>query len=290
MTQLRSDVVFSMPWAMVQHLPFREQVRAVTIAGFQEMSLQPFNLLRSLADGLTLMEMKGIMEGEGVRAGRIDPLTAWTPAWQAHNFDLDFSVSTAIEASALFDLAAHFEASHVSLNAMWHPDRYSFDELVEHYAAICGRAGHYGLTCDIEPIPMWGIRTLEDALKIIEASRVPNAGIVLDTTHLCRGATDLAVLAAMPRALVTTVQLCDGYMPMPTDMTLEQECFSRMWPGAGGFPLAEILDALDKIGGLRSVGPEVFSPSYALEHTPADRIGTMARESMLKYEVLRQPA
>ncbi|PNU06432.1 sugar phosphate isomerase/epimerase family protein [Novosphingobium guangzhouense] len=281
---LRSDVTFSMPWAMVQHLPFREQVRAVVLAGFQEMSLSPIDIIRSICAGVSLHEMKTVLDGEGIVVGRVDPLTAWVPNWKAHNFDFDFSFTTATDPQAIFDVADHFGAKHVSLNAMWHPDTYTQAELVEHYATICRRAAPHGLTCDIEPIPMWGIPRLEDALKIIELSGVTNSGIVLDTTHFFRGETPLDILASMPGDLVTTVQICDGYMPATA--SLEDECFHRLWPGEGGFQLNAMIDLLDDIGGLKAVGPEIFAPTYALERTPAEDIAIMARESMLRFPKL----
>ncbi|MHB8284707.1 MAG: sugar phosphate isomerase/epimerase family protein [Caulobacteraceae bacterium] len=290
MTDLRSDLVFSMPWAMIQHLPFAEQVRAVKLAGFQEMSLHPFNLGVAIAGGLSLAEMKAMLDGEGIGVNRIDPLAAWTPDWRAHNFGLDFNVTTAADALAVFDLAAYFGAKHISLNAMWHADRYALDELVHHYAAICERAAGYGLTCDIEPIPMWGIPTLEVALEVLKRADVPNAGLIIDTTHLCRGKTPLDVLASVPGELVTAVQICDGHMPQPAHLTLEEECFSRLWSGEGGFPIAEIISILDASGGLNGDGPEVFSPDYVRDGTPAETIAQMARDSMLQFGELTDVA
>lgn len=286
MTDLRSDIVFSMPWAMIQHLPFREQVEATRLAGFQELSLHPFVVGQSVGRGLSLLEMKTILAGEGIRVGRIDPLAAWMPEWRAHNFGLDLNLATATDAAIIFDLANHFEAPHVSLNAMWHRDRYSTNELVDGYAAICARAAPHGLTCDIEPIPMWGIPTLEDALQIIDLASVGNGGIVLDFTHLCRGETPLDVLASVPGTLITAVQICDGLMPKPAALTLEEECLNRQWPGEGGFPIENILSVLHDIGGLNGVGPEVFSPVYARDAVSCAAIAAQSRASMLRYAQL----
>jgi sugar phosphate isomerase/epimerase len=286
MPRLRADIQFSLPWAMTEHLPFREQVRAARLSGFGEMSLRPIVIARTLSEGLTLAEMREMLAGEGVAVGRIDPIVTWVPDWRASNFGLDFNLVTAFDPLAIFDLCAHFGAEHVSLNAMWPVGRYGQEEITGHYARLCEKARPYRISCDIEPIPMWGMDRFDQALDMILRSGAENGGLVLDITHFVRAGATLDWLETVPGHLVRTVQVCDGILPKPPRLTLEEECFDREWPGSGTFPIADILAVLDRIGGLVSVGPEVFSSAFVRDSTSPETIATRARESMARYAVL----
>jgi hypothetical protein len=46
MTGLRSDLVFAMPFSNVLHLSFLDKIEATRLAGFQQMSIQPQEVLK----------------------------------------------------------------------------------------------------------------------------------------------------------------------------------------------------------------------------------------------------
>jgi len=157
-------------------------------------------------------------------------------------------------------------------------------EITEFYAAICRQAGEHGVTCDLECIPMWGVVTLERGVEILRDSGVANGGFVFDCTHFTRGGTSLATLKSIPGRVIHCVQVCDGYLPLPDGVTLELECFQRLWPGEGDFAIAAMLDTLNETGGLAQVGPEVFSADMATK--TAEDVAKMSRESLLRYKAL----
>jgi len=284
MSNLRSDITFSMPCAMIQHLPFAEQIQTVKSLGFQEFTLHPFYLGVYVTQGLSVKDMKSMIDDNGLKISRIDPLTTWVPQWQAYNFGRDYNMLHAMDVSEFLDLSAFFECKYVSLNAMWKAGDYAEDQIVEFYRAICQRAATFGMDVDLEAIPMWGVPRLEDALRIIKKADVPNAGLVFDTTHFTRGGSPLSVLEEVPGDLIHVVQLCDGLVP--GTMSLEEECFNRMWPGTGHFKIAEMIKTLDKIGGLRGVGPEVFSPDFAKNKTPGTWIAAQTQKALSHYPEL----
>ena len=286
MASLRSDIVFSMPCAMIQHLPLQEQIKAVKQAGFHELTLHPFMIGHYISAGLSLKDMKSMLDDSGIRVSRLDPLTTWAPDWRAYNFSDDYTITVSMDPLELFELSKIFGTKHISLNGMWKPGRYDINELTEFYARICEKALPYDLTCDIEPIPMWGgCPRLEDALEVINKSGAENVGLVFDVTHFTRGGTPMEVLEHIPGDLIHSVQICDGLMPKPDHLSLEEECFNRMWPGEGGFNIGPIISLLDRIGGLRAVGPEVFA-NYAGMHTPGDWIVDKTISSFTQYPEL----
>lgn len=69
-------------------------------------------------------------------------------------------------------------------------------------------------------------------------------------------------------------------------MTLEKECFERLWPGEGDFAIAAMLDTLNETGGLTQIGPEAFSVEIATKS--AEEIAKLSRHSLLQYNALTQ--
>ena len=88
------------------------------------------------------------------------------------------------------------------------------------------------------------------------------AGIVFDTLHYVRSGSTPDMLKEIPGDRVHCVQLNDGPLRLPAGVALEENCFDRSWPGAGEFPLIEIVRTLADMDALRQVSPEVFSSRY----------------------------
>ena len=284
MTGLRSDLVFAMPFSNVLHLSFLDKIEATRLAGFQQMSIQPQEVLKLAGEGLSVADMRSIAADGGVEIARLDPLCPWVPDWRPTNFGPDYAAAHDISPKVFFDLCDQLGCKYMSLNATFPASRYTTGEITEFYAAICRQAGEHGVTCDLECIPMWGVVTLERGVEILRDSGVANGGFVFDCTHFTRGGTSLATLKSIPGRVIHCVQVCDGYLPLPDGVTLELECFQRLWPGEGDFAIAAMLDTLNETGGLAQVGPEVFSADMATK--TAEDVAKMSRESLLRYKAL----
>jgi len=183
-----------------------------------------------------------------------------------------------IGAAEFFELCGQLGIRYCSLNATFAGDIYAADEVIEHYAATCDRAAEYGVTCDLENLPMWGVKTLRQAWSIVAASGRANAGIVFDTLHYVRSGSTLDMLREIPGDRIHCVQLNDGPLRLPPGVTLEENCFDRGWPGTGEFPLIEIVRTLAGLDALRQVSPEVFSPHNAARG--AAEIAALSSESL----------
>ena len=132
--------------------------------------------------------------------------------------------------------------------------------------------------------PDVGVVTLEQGIEILRDSGATNGGFVFDCTHFTRGGTSLATLKSIPGRLIHCVQVCDGYLALPDGVTLELECFQRLWPGEGDFAITAMLDTLNETGGLTQVGPEVFSAGMATKSV--EEVAEVSRESLLHYRAL----
>ena len=135
------------------------------------------------------------------------------------------------------------------------------DELIEAFAALCDRAAERNLLALLEFIPFSPVRTLEDALAIVDAAARPNGGVMLDVWHLFRsGGTADSVERAAGRVL--GVQLDDAPREPEENLALET-MHRRRLPGEGDADVAAIIRALRAGGSTAPLGVEVFSDELA---------------------------
>lgn len=267
-----------MPFSNVRHLDFRGKIRATKLAGFGQLSLHPHETRDTIKGGLRPGDMLEIAAENNVAITRLDPLSNWNPRWLPANMDASYIDDFDIEATEFFELCEQLGIKYCSLNATFAEDIYTADEVIEHFASTCDLAAQYDVTCDLENLPMWGVRTLRQAWSIVSSADRPNGGIVFDTLHFVRSGSTLDMLKEMPGDRIHCVQLNDGTLRLPAGVTLEENCFDRGWPGTGEFPLITIVRTLADMDALRQVSPEVFSPHNATRS--AAEIAALSSESL----------
>jgi len=120
--------------------------------------------------------------------------------------------------------------------------------LAERFAELCDAAAPFGLTANLEPIPLFELRTLAQAMRVLAAADRPNSGILIDPIHFDRSGERLADAARIPRKWLHYMQLCDASAERPADAAgLQfQARFDRMIPGEGGLDLPGLLRALPR--------------------------------------------
>ena len=281
---LRSDLVFTMPFSNMLHMGFADRVKTTRLAGFSGMTIQPIEVQRFVAAGTSIADMRAMAADAGIEIGRLDPLCTWVPNWHFTNFPETYVRESATSPDEFFDMCEQLGASYSSLNATFPADRYTTPQITEYYAAICRKGAEHGVTVDMECIPMWGVVSLEQGWEIVKNAGAPNGGFVFDCTHFVRANSIFATLESIPGHLIHCVQVCDGYIPMKPGVTLELECFERLWPGDGDFPIAKLLDTLVKTGGLRQIGPEVFSAAQATRSP--EEIARLSVAALAQYDAL----
>ena len=245
---------FVMPFSNVSHLPFTEMLEATRLASFGGLSLRPYDVLAMHEAGVSAATLRRMANDVGIEIARLDPLSAWTAMVSSDSTNLDTFPLT------FFQMCQELGCSYASLNATFPAGHISVDQVVEDFAKTCDLADEFGVTCDLENLPMWGVKTWSDAWKIVRQADRPNGGLVFDILHFMRGRSSLSDLEAVPGERIHTVQLNDGPIDLPREVTLLDNCFDRLWPGEGEFPITDVLQVLKRIGGLAQVNPEVFSP------------------------------
>jgi sugar phosphate isomerase/epimerase len=164
------------------------------------------------------------------------------------------------------------------------PDRQRWLALMSDYSAF---AATLGIRLAIEFVPYSALRTLGEADHAVGAVGASNLGILVDSLHLARsGGTPGDVKTIAPQRIFFA-QLCDATVQAPEPDALASEARTgRLYPGDGGLPLTEFLEALPD-----GVELECETPNRLLaDRTPAERAiaaGRAVRAYLTSHCVIR---
>lgn len=125
-------------------------------------------------------------------------------------------------------------------------DEHDPQRLAELLRRLCELGRRYGVRMNLEPTPWTGIPTLGAAVAVIQACGDTDARLMVDTIHVDRSGGSLADLAALPRALIDYIQVCDAVGPRPRDFEtmIYQARNERAYPGEGDLDLVGMLSVL----------------------------------------------
>jgi sugar phosphate isomerase/epimerase len=143
------------------------------------------------------------------------------------------------------DAAAELGARAV-LSSIWTERR---DFAVDRFGELCDLAAGFGLTVDLEPVPVAGVATIAQAADVLRRVGRANAGLMVDMHHFHRGRNALETLDELPRSWFHFAHLCDAGAAIPSDRAemLRVMRGGRLYPGEGGIAIAAILERLPQV-------------------------------------------
>ena len=124
-----------------------------------------------------------------------------------------------------------------------------FVVVAERLAELCALAKPLNLAIDLEFMPFKPVKSLDDAMRVLElAHRPANGFILLDALHFFRSNSRIVHLRALDPKLIGTFQICDAPATAPT--TIEGLIFEareqRLLPGQGRLDLDALMNAMPK--------------------------------------------
>ena len=266
--------------------PVTAGAAAASAAGYRRLSVSPADVLTAARQGIQPAEL-----GRHIRGFGLDivldavlnwhgcPRTGWPFAGRSdpagYQTDLD-------------EVLGMCEALQVvAMNAVGPAtcDR-PIADLAEPFSRLCDRAAAFGAQVTLEFVPMLAVDSLTAAWSIVSGADRDNGGLVLDTWHFFRAGPDFATLEAIPAGRIFATQISDGAAAVHG--SLVDDAFRRLMPGAGSFDLDHMTQVLDRLGGLRWVGPEVISSATAAAE-PAE-IAVVARQRIAGLIRRNRPA
>ncbi len=126
------------------------------------------------------------------------------------------------------------------LSSIWTEDR---EYAIEKFGQVCDLAKPFGLTVDLEYVPIAGVRSLADAVEVLRAVKRDNAGLMVDTHHFHRAGDRVEALDGLPREWFHFAHLCDAPAEIPTDRAEMTRIMreGRLYLGEGGIDVGSIL-------------------------------------------------
>ncbi len=159
----------------------------------------------------------------------------------------------------LFEAAEALPAHHIKVGNI--PGRACEPgRLVEAFAELCDDAArHTAAPVVYEFMPFDpNVRTLREAVELLEAADRPNGALAIDTWHLGKLEIPAAELRRIPGRLLGWVELSDGPRANMPDLR-EETINHRRLPGEGEFDIPAYIEACHAAGYEGPWGVEVLS-------------------------------
>jgi sugar phosphate isomerase/epimerase len=219
--------------------------------------------------------MTRILGDHGIRIAELEFLFDW-----AHNGDRGAAALRREE--EFYRLADMFHARHLNVGDLGMGGPLGpLDAVAERFAGVCDRAAQHGLLVAIEFLPWTPIPDAATAWSIARTAGRVNGGLLVDAWHYFRGASDPAVLRAIPGDRIVAVQLDDADAEVVGEL-VEDTSLRRRLPGEGSFDLVGFVRLLDGMGVQAPLSVEILSTTqWVLPVNAAARAAFDATRALL---------
>jgi sugar phosphate isomerase/epimerase len=165
----------------------------------------------------------------------------------------------------LMEMATGLGAAHVVVTGS-DPDEV---RTIDNFGKLCALAEPFGLNMMLEFVRYGEVKSMAQAYKIITASGAGNGKILIDSLHFFRAGETPDRVGALDPSLFPYIQISDGpLLPPEGDGFRIEGRSNRLFPGEGGLPLAELVNALPS--GI-PLTVEVANDDIAQKLSPAER-------------------
>lgn len=231
----------------------REIVAAAVAGGYCGITIWPQDVARAAADGLSLRDVKSLLDDHGLVVTDVDCLLDWTP--QALPKPGEAMIEIASQ-DTFFEIAEALGAEAINVTHGF-AGELDYDRAAADLAKVARRGAEHGLRVDFEFLPWSGVPNVTACLDLLERTGCDNTAIMFDSWHWFRGARDLEALRRIPGERIGATQWNDAPSEPSADLPTEA-MQARLLPGEGNIPLAQLVRTLDEIGCRAPVGVEVI--------------------------------
>ncbi|MGY1643399.1 sugar phosphate isomerase/epimerase family protein [Geodermatophilus sp. SYSU D00703] len=234
-------------------VPLRERIEAAAAAGFTGFGVLAVDLAVAEREH-GLPGIRAMLATNGIVHLELEGLPDWWSSGpeRAGSNELRGFLLRAAEALG----ARHLKVTPDTSGAPWEPGRWAAE-----FALLAGQAADAGARLGIEFLPWSNIRTVDDALRLVEDAGHPAGGIVVDVWHVERAGTSADELAAVPPDRIVGVELDDADGDVVGTL-FEDTVERRRYCGEGAFDLAGTITALRTAGWTGPWGVEILSTEH----------------------------
>jgi len=254
-----------------RHSNLITDIRVAREAGYDAIEPTTFKLERYLDAGYQTEELVPSLGPLGV-----DMISSFEPIERQDPDDMRRRCQRLCEAAetlgcSAFQVVALDGLSHLS----WPQMRSEFAKSLKALADI---AAPFGVRLALEPVAFAPLKTLAQALEVIDAADRENIGLNIDTFHIWAGGTPWEEVARLDPRLIVVVHLSDA-TPRRADAWADAD--RGVFPGEGIIPLQEGIAAIRDAGYDGVWAIEMIS-DYYWEWDPF----VLAREAKTRAEAL----
>jgi sugar phosphate isomerase/epimerase len=234
-------------------VPLRERIEAAAAAGFTGFGVLAVDLAVAEREH-AWSGIRTMLADNGIVHLELEGLPDWWSGGpeRAASDELRRFLLTAAEALG----ARHLKVTPDTSEAQWEPEHWAAE-----FALLAAQAADAGARLGIEFLPWSNLRTVHDALRLVEDAGHPTGGIVIDAWHVERAGTSPGELAALPLHRIVGVELDDADREV-VGTFFEDTVDRRRYCGEGSFDLAGITAALRGAGWSGPWGVEILSTEH----------------------------
>lgn len=222
------------------------QIRAAAKAGFDAVGPDVFSLAAHRRAGGRTEDIAELIAGLGLRCPEIAALMIG-----------DDPAQTDAQLAEFEPVVAALRPDWILVNSDRAPSPATAGEL----RRAADRLGRHGARLAVEFLAISRVRSIADALELIDRADVRDAGVLVDTWHFFLGPDDWKTLAALPLERIAYVQFDDHPAIVGEDLR-EETIHRRVFPGEGLFDLDRFARSLRARGFDGVVSVEVLSKAW----------------------------
>ena len=243
-----ADFLYCLNSSTIRPRPLLEKIRVASAAGYVAIELWHDDIDLYLSQGGTLTELRKALDDSGLSVPTTIMLKGWwDTTGDAHRKAMD-EIKRRLHQSAAVGAAY----------AIAGPPHGTVDYALgaRRYAGLLALAEEFGVRPAMEYLGFAEyVRTIDDALRVMDGSRRPDATIVLDPFHCFRGGGGMEAIARLDKSRIAISHFNDAPASPPAE---QQHDPDRVLPGEGHLDLKHYLDLLRGTGYRRWLSLELF--------------------------------
>lgn len=243
------------PFGPTEISPFRFQhrVEAAAKAGYRGMGLTYADLM-STADKIGLKEMQTILASNGIRHVELEFLVDWA-AQGAKKRNSDKIRNELLAAAEILGARAVKVGSNVG------DELISMAFLVQGFRDLCQHAAQHGTSVVLEFMPFSAVKTIDQALTVVQEADQPNGALLPDIWHMMRGGLDFSEIKKVPGHRIGSVEINDAD-EYPIEPLLSDTFHRRRLCGEGVFDIPKFIQSIQAQGYQGPWGVEILSETH----------------------------